>query len=96
MAETIRKDLPDTPLRLAFTVPGVLHVEKSPTQIDADKALDSFKVNSLGPLLLMKHLSPFLPNKSANLFPDSVCRMQPRGVPSCWRIPTGNPQRLRP
>ncbi|KAF7712819.1 Uncharacterized protein PECH_002604 [Penicillium ucsense] len=71
MAATIRKDLPDTPLRLAFTVPGILHVEKSPTQIDADKALDSFKVNSLGPLLLMKHLSPLLPNKSASGFPDS-------------------------
>lgn len=46
-------------------MPGVLHVEKSPAQIDAAKALDSFKVNTLGPLLLLKHLTPFLPTRSS-------------------------------
>jgi NAD(P)-dependent dehydrogenase (short-subunit alcohol dehydrogenase family) len=46
-------------------MPGVLHVEKSPAQIDAEKALHSFKVNTLGPLLLLKHLTPFLPTRSS-------------------------------
>lgn len=71
MADTIRKDMPDTPLRLALIIPGILHVEKSPAQIDAANALETFKVNALAPLLLMKHLSPFLPNKSASAFPES-------------------------
>lgn len=69
MADAIRRDYPDTPLRLALTVPGILHVEKSPSQIDATRALDSFQVNALGPLLLMKHLYPFLPAKSTPPFP---------------------------
>ncbi|KAJ5151944.1 hypothetical protein N7492_010239 [Penicillium capsulatum] len=64
MADIIHQEYPDTPLRLALTVPGTLHVEKSPSQIDAESALHSFQVNALGPLLLMKHLSPFLPTKS--------------------------------
>ncbi|KAJ5995475.1 hypothetical protein N7481_002452 [Penicillium waksmanii] len=68
MADAIRTDYPDTPLRLALTVPGILHVEKSPSQIDAASALDSFQVNALGPLLLMKHLSQFLPAKSTPEF----------------------------
>lgn len=71
MAETIRKDYPDTPLRLALTVPGILHVEKSPSQIDAASALESFQVNALGPLLLMKHLSAFLPTKAAHGFKET-------------------------
>jgi NAD(P)-dependent dehydrogenase (short-subunit alcohol dehydrogenase family) len=71
MADTIRQEYPDTPLRLGLTVPGTLHVEKSPSQIDSANALDSFKVNSLGPLLLMKHLSNFMPSKSAPAFPKA-------------------------
>jgi NAD(P)-dependent dehydrogenase (short-subunit alcohol dehydrogenase family) len=71
MAETIHHELPDTSLRLALTVPGILHVEKSPSQIDAKNALDSFQVNALGPMLLMKHLSQFLPTKSSPAFPVS-------------------------
>jgi NAD(P)-dependent dehydrogenase (short-subunit alcohol dehydrogenase family) len=71
MADTIRQEYPDTPLRLGLIVPGTLHVEKSPSQIDSANALDSFKVNSLGPLLLMKHLSQFMPSKSAPAFPTA-------------------------
>ncbi|CRG87540.1 hypothetical protein PISL3812_04558 [Talaromyces islandicus] len=52
-------------MRMALTVPGVLHTEKSPSQIDAEKALHSFRVNTLGPLLLLKHLAPFLPTRSS-------------------------------
>lgn len=70
MANTLRQEYPDTHLRIALAVPGILHVEKSPSQIDAEAALDSFKVNSLGPLLLMKHLSPFLPTKATAAFDE--------------------------
>ncbi|KAJ5527762.1 hypothetical protein N7513_011921 [Penicillium frequentans] len=69
MTDTIRQEYPETPLRIALTVPGVLHVEKSPAQIDAESALHSFQVNAVGPLLLMKHLAPFLPTKSSSAFP---------------------------
>ncbi|KAF1991656.1 NAD(P)-binding protein [Aulographum hederae CBS 113979] len=50
-------------LRLAFVVPGILHPEKSPAKISADDALSTFRINTLGPLLMMKHFSPFLPTK---------------------------------
>ncbi|KAG0155480.1 Short-chain dehydrogenase/reductase SDR [Penicillium digitatum] len=68
MADAIRRKYPSTPLRLGLTIPGILHAERSPSKIDAASALESFKVNSLGPLLLMKHLSPFLPLKSSPEF----------------------------
>ncbi|KAI1466598.1 NAD(P)-binding protein [Daldinia caldariorum] len=52
-------------LRLAFALPGVLYSEKSPRDIDAARALHTFQVNALGPLLLMKWFGSFLPRKSA-------------------------------
>jgi NAD(P)-dependent dehydrogenase (short-subunit alcohol dehydrogenase family) len=51
-------------LQLAFILPGILTPEKSPQQINYSDALLSFQTNALGPLLFMKHFSPFLPNKS--------------------------------
>ena len=54
-------------LRLAFCIPGILHPEKSPSQIDAEKALNTFRVNALGPLLLSKYFSDFLPRKTSKL-----------------------------
>lgn len=57
----------DGHLRLGFCIPGILHPEKSPAQIDAENALDTFRINSLGPLLLAKHFSNFLPRKSSKL-----------------------------
>ena len=57
-------------LRLAFCIPGILHPEKAPSQIDRTKALQTFQTNSLGPLLLAKHFSSFLPRKSTIIGPD--------------------------
>lgn len=85
MTDTIKHEYPNMPLRLGLTVPGILHVEKSPSQIDFAKALDSFKVNSLGPLLLMKHLSQFIPPKSAPAFAtgsDGATSRDPLLLPS--------------
>lgn len=71
MADTIRQEYPETPLRLALTIPGNLHVEKAPSHIDAAGALDSFQVNALGPMLLMKHLYRFLPKRTAPAFENT-------------------------
>lgn len=54
-------------LRLAFAIPGILHPERSPAQIDYRRALETFQVNTLGPMLLMKHFCPFLPRKTTEL-----------------------------
>ncbi|CAF9919478.1 hypothetical protein IMSHALPRED_004633 [Imshaugia aleurites] len=54
-------------LRLAFCIPGILHPEKSPSQIDYDNSLSMLKINTLGPLLLSKHFSPFLARRSTKL-----------------------------
>ena len=68
----------DSYLRLAFCIPGILHPEKAPMQINYEDALTTFRVNALGPLLLTKHLSPLLPRKSSKLeaidsLPPAAC-----------------------
>lgn len=54
-------------LHLGFALPGVLYPEKSPAQVDYDHALETYRVNALGPLLLMKWFHDFLPRKSTNI-----------------------------
>lgn len=68
----------DNHLRLAMISPGILlNPEKTPQQIDYDDALQTFKINTLGPMLAIKHLSGFLPKRNARLesfagLPDDV------------------------
>ena len=60
-------------LHLALCIPGILSPEKSPSQIDYESALEAFKINTLGPLLLMKHFSLFLPRRATDLAsPDDL------------------------
>lgn len=87
MASNIRAHYPDTFIRLAITLPGTLHVEKSPAQIDAQHALDSFKVNALGQMLLMKHLSQFLPNRSSQSFEEGE---QSSRHEAPWSLPSSH------
>lgn len=54
-------------LHLAFALPGILHPEKSLRAVDAENALQTYRVNALGPLLLMKHFEQFLPRRQAKL-----------------------------
>ncbi|KUI57601.1 hypothetical protein VP1G_04931 [Cytospora mali] len=62
--EAARLFPPDTHhLHLGFAVPGVLHAEKSARQVDAGDALATYRVNALGPLLLMKWFGEFLPRR---------------------------------
>ncbi|CAG9940716.1 unnamed protein product [Clonostachys rosea f. rosea IK726] len=60
-------------LHLACAVPGILHAEKSPRQVDAADSLESFRVNAVGPLLLIKHFSEFLPRRATQM------RLQKKG-----------------
>ncbi|KAF4811913.1 NADPH-dependent aldehyde reductase-like protein [Colletotrichum siamense] len=57
-------------LRLALATPGILHPEKAPAQIEYDAALETFKVNTLGQMMLMKHFSGFLPRKAVSFKSD--------------------------
>ncbi|KAF2259057.1 short-chain dehydrogenase/reductase-like protein [Lojkania enalia] len=68
-ATTCKEKFPSTShnLHLAFIVPGLLFPEKSPSQINADDALLTFRTNTLGPMLMIKHFSSFLPKKSSKL-----------------------------
>ena len=67
VADVCRQRFSESYLRLAFCIPGILHPEKSPMQVDLNDALSTFRVNVLGPLLLTKHFSPFLPRKSMQI-----------------------------
>jgi NAD(P)-dependent dehydrogenase (short-subunit alcohol dehydrogenase family) len=60
----------DHHLHLAFAIPGILYPEKAPSQVNYDDALHTFKVNTLGPLMLIKHFSPFLSTKKVQLPPE--------------------------
>lgn len=62
-------------LHLAFALPGILHPEKHPRQIDHDAALATLRVNVLGPLLLMKWFGELLPKKGTDL-----SRVRERGI----------------
>ncbi|EME89288.1 uncharacterized protein MYCFIDRAFT_70475 [Pseudocercospora fijiensis CIRAD86] len=68
-AEEVAGILPkkDNYLRLSLCVPGLLFPEKSPSQINYDDALTTFRTNTLGPMLMLKHFSPFLPRKATKL-----------------------------
>ncbi|KAL9609335.1 MAG: hypothetical protein Q9167_005880, partial [Letrouitia subvulpina] len=63
---------PSSYLHLAFCIPGILlHPEKSPAHISRAHALATFETNTIGPLLLIKHFSPFLPRRSTALYSDA-------------------------
>lgn len=61
-------------LHLACAIPGVLHPEKNPRQIDADLSLQTFRINTIGPLLLIKYFSELLPKKSTSLGDAAECK----------------------
>ncbi|KAK5132220.1 hypothetical protein LTR08_009280 [Meristemomyces frigidus] len=58
-------------LHLALCTPGILFPEKSPAQINHDDALLTFRTNTLGPMLLLKHFAPLLPRKATLLARES-------------------------
>lgn len=52
--------------------------EKAPSQINYDDALLTFQTNTLGPMMMIKHFSPFLPRKSTKL--ESVSGLPSQAV----------------
>lgn len=68
-AQQLSKLLPkkENYLHLSLAIPGILFPEKSPAQIDYDDALLTFRTNTLGPMMLLKHFAPFLPKKATKL-----------------------------
>ncbi|GJJ07704.1 hypothetical protein Clacol_001909 [Clathrus columnatus] len=57
---------PDAHLHTAWITGGVLHTEKRPQDIDYDTLINSFKINVISHLLIIKHFSRFLPEYSGN------------------------------
>jgi NAD(P)-dependent dehydrogenase (short-subunit alcohol dehydrogenase family) len=68
----------DDHLHLAFAIPGILYPEKAPSQLDHTHLTQTFAINTIGPLLLMKHFTPFLPSKSTKF---SLDQEQGEGLP---------------
>ncbi|KAK5663210.1 hypothetical protein OQA88_6628, partial [Cercophora sp. LCS_1] len=54
-------------LHLGFCLPGILHAEKNLSQVDYSDALETYKVNTLGVLMVMKHFERFLPKKVTDM-----------------------------
>ncbi|KAK4453537.1 hypothetical protein QBC34DRAFT_209237 [Podospora aff. communis PSN243] len=54
-------------LHLPFCLPGILHAEKSTSQINYSDALEMLKVNVLGPMMLMKYFVGYMPRKATDM-----------------------------
>jgi len=57
-------------LHLAFLIPGLLHPERSPHQLDLANIEETFRVNTFSHLLFLKHFGGFLPKKSTKGLED--------------------------
>ncbi|KAL7415486.1 hypothetical protein BDY24DRAFT_409115 [Mrakia frigida] len=59
-------------VRMVVCSAGVLHPEKSITQIDPFKSLETFQLNTLSHLLAYKHFVPLIPTQKqlTSLFPE--------------------------
>lgn len=68
-------------LHLAFLIPGLLHPERSPAQLDLSNIEETFRVNTFSHLLFLKHFSAFLPKKSTQLIPTNSTELRLKGVP---------------
>lgn len=62
-AASLREKLPkDAFLHTGFFTGGMLYPEKQPSDIDFEKLKETFQINVLSHLLLIKHFSEFLPD----------------------------------
>lgn len=64
-------------LHLAFVLPGLLHPERSPSQLSEPSVLETFRTNVVGPMMMMKHFAPYLPRKSTSLPPSAELQNLP-------------------
>ena len=67
-AESLADKLPkDAYLHTGFFTGGILYPEKQPADIDFEKIRETFQINVLSHLLLIKHFSRFLPDAKTKL-----------------------------
>jgi len=66
-------------LHLAYILPGLLHPERSPQQLDLANIEETFRVNTFSHLLFLKHFGSFLPRKSTKGLEDEGLRRRPDG-----------------
>ena len=65
-----KKGLDDAFVHTAFITGGVLHPEKRPSDLDWQALQETFQINVISHLLIIKHFSRFLPQrKQKNLLP---------------------------
>ncbi|BGP18150.1 hypothetical protein JCM10213_007756 [Rhodosporidiobolus nylandii] len=63
-AEDVQKEYGEKSLRFLLNASGVLNADKSIREVDAEKLLESFQLNTFGHLLTFKHFYPLLPQKN--------------------------------
>jgi len=76
-AESLAHSLPQntTPyLHTAFFSAGVLHPERQARDLDLDKIRETFRINCIAPLLLIKYFARFLPGAHAPVPADHVSK----------------------
>lgn len=74
-ASEISKRFPEDHIQYAFSTCGILHPERSPADLKKELIMETLQTNILGPLLVLKHFSPFLPTKKTSSDSDA---------PSVW------------
>ncbi|GAA5867137.1 hypothetical protein JCM1840_001495 [Sporobolomyces johnsonii] len=63
-AKEVEQEFGEKSLRLLINASGVLHADKSVAEVDYDKLLESFQLNTIAHLLAFKHFYPLLPQKN--------------------------------
>ncbi|ORX92445.1 cell-cell signaling protein csgA-like protein [Basidiobolus meristosporus CBS 931.73] len=59
-AKQVQYTYGDKPVKLFLNVAGILHAEKAIEQMDMHAALETFQINTLGPMASAKHFVPLL------------------------------------
>ncbi|KAI0036007.1 hypothetical protein K488DRAFT_41983 [Vararia minispora EC-137] len=69
LARALPKDK-DPYLHTAFITGGVLYPERQPADLDFRKIEETFRINTISHLLMIKHFSQFLPSSRATMPPN--------------------------
>lgn len=61
------KSKPDSYIHTAFITGGILYPEKQPADLDVDHMKETFEINAISHLLIIKHFSRFLPSQKLDI-----------------------------